>query len=70
LLRLVFTQVRVEYVQEPDQHIPEVLRRVKREYLSRQYLIEDWKDSEDFLTQMANRMGKLLKASVNTSMTL
>lgn len=48
-------------MQEPDQHIAEILRRVKPEYMARQYQIIEWKDSEDFLTQMANRMGKLLK---------
>nr|CAB3250084.1 nucleolar GTP-binding protein 2-like [Phallusia mammillata] len=56
--------VRVEYVQEPDQHIAEILRRVKPEYMARQYQVTDWKDSEDFLTQMANRMGKLLKGGL------
>merc|ERR1719259_117517 len=56
--------VRVEKVQSPDDHIEEVLKRVKREYIIRQYLIPSWTDHEDFLTQMAKRTGKLLKKGV------
>uniref|UniRef100_F6VVR6 Nucleolar GTP-binding protein 2 n=1 Tax=Ciona intestinalis TaxID=7719 RepID=F6VVR6_CIOIN len=56
--------VRVEYVSDADQHIGEILRRVKREYLSKQYLITEWEDSEDFLEQVAKRTGKLLKGGV------
>ena len=59
-MQLVY-QVRIEYVQDPENHIEEVLRRVKKEYLQRQYSIFEWTSTEDFLTQMAYRTGKLLK---------
>lgn len=53
----------MEYVPDPDEHIGEILKRVKREYMARQYQITEWKDSEDFLTQVAVRSGKLLKVN-------
>ncbi|XP_054155805.1 uncharacterized protein LOC128954254 [Oppia nitens] len=54
--------VRVENVKDPEDHIPEVLERVKREYLMKTYKIdEEWLDCEDFLVKMAERTGKLLK---------
>nr|XP_039248064.1 nucleolar GTP-binding protein 2-like [Styela clava] len=53
--------IRVEHVKNPEDHIPEVLNRVKKEYISRQYQIIGWTDHEDFLEQMARRTGKLLK---------
>jgi len=56
--------VRVENVPQPDNHIAEILRRVKREYLVRQYRITSWTDHEDFLTQHALISGKLLKRGV------
>uniref|UniRef100_H2YBI1 Nucleolar GTP-binding protein 2 n=1 Tax=Ciona savignyi TaxID=51511 RepID=H2YBI1_CIOSA len=56
--------VSLEYVTDADQHIGEILRRVKREYMAKQYLITQWEDAEDFLEQMARRTGKLLKKGV------
>lgn len=56
--------IRVENVHHPDEHIAEVLRRVKKEYIMRQYLICQWTDSEDFLTKMAYKTGKLLKGGL------
>jgi len=53
--------VRVEYINQPEEHIAEVLSRVKKEYIMRKYLIESWDDHEDFLEKMAIRTGKLLK---------
>lgn len=53
--------IRVEHVKNPEDHITEVLNRVKKEYISRQYQIVSWTDHEDFLEQMARRTGKLLK---------
>ena len=41
--------------------IPEVLSRVKKEYLQKTYNIEDWEDWEDFLEKVAQKFGKLLK---------
>ncbi|XP_076320055.1 nucleostemin 2 [Tachypleus tridentatus] len=53
--------VRVENIKSPEDHIPAVLERVKREYLQRNYKIELWNDAEDFLEKLAKRTGKLLK---------
>lgn len=52
--------VRVENIENTD-HVQEVLNRVKKEYLQKHYKIIDWKDHIDFLTQLAKKMGKLLK---------
>ncbi|GFS74378.1 nucleolar GTP-binding protein 2 [Nephila pilipes] len=53
--------VRVENVKDPEDHIPELMNRVKKEYLSKTYHVEDWEDPIDFLKQYARRSGKLLK---------
>jgi len=45
--------VRVEHLEDAWEFIPNVLDRVKREYLEKTYKIEGWTDSEDFLTKMA-----------------
>ena len=41
--------VRAERLADPEMVIPEVLSRVKKEYLQKTYNIEDWEDWEDFL---------------------
>ncbi|CAO1628446.1 unnamed protein product [Sympodiomycopsis kandeliae] len=53
--------VRVENLETPAEHIPALLSRVKEEYLRKTYNLKSWKDSVDFLTQLAKRYGKLLK---------
>ncbi|KIS71048.1 uncharacterized protein UMAG_00964 [Mycosarcoma maydis] len=53
--------VRVENLETPAEHIPALLSRVKPEYIRRTYNLEKWTNSEDFLGQIAKRMGKLLK---------
>ena len=53
--------VRAEKLSEPEMVIPEVLSRVKPEYLQRTYNIGEWKDWEDFLDKVAKKYGKLLK---------
>ncbi|KAG1662785.1 Nucleolar GTP-binding protein 2 [Nymphon striatum] len=53
--------VRVENVKDPDDHIPEVLARVKTEYIQRHYKVDTWTDAEDFLKQVAHKSGRLLK---------
>jgi len=55
--------VRIEKIADPAEHIDQVLERVKREYLQRQYQIRDWRDTEDFLSQIARRSGRLLKGN-------
>jgi len=42
-------------------HIPEVLRRVKKEYIQNAYGVKEWDDPTDFLTKYAIKSGKLLK---------
>ncbi|WAQ87404.1 hypothetical protein PtA15_8A308 [Puccinia triticina] len=53
--------VRVEHLSCPADHIPPLLERIRPEYLIRTYGIQEWQDSEDFLTQIARKSGKLLK---------
>ncbi|XP_075524970.1 nucleostemin 2 [Dermacentor variabilis] len=53
--------VRVENVEDPQDHIPAVLDRVRPEYIVKTYKIESWESPEDFLEKLGRRSGKLLK---------
>nr|CAD7430632.1 unnamed protein product [Timema monikensis] len=53
--------VRVELVQNPEDYIPHVLERVKREYIEKTYKLTEWDTDLEFLEKMAARTGKLLK---------
>ena len=53
--------VRVENIKNPDDYIPAVLERIKKEYLIKAYKIQEWTDHIDFLTKLAAHTGKLLK---------
>lgn len=53
--------VRVENIPTPEDHVEEVLKQVKREYIVRNYKIEEWDDHIDFLEKLAARTGKLNK---------
>ncbi|XP_061181747.1 nucleolar GTP-binding protein 2-like [Saccostrea echinata] len=53
--------VRVELVKSPEDYIPAMLERVKPEYIKNTYKVENWKNAEDFLEQIARKSGKLLK---------
>lgn len=53
--------VRIENIKDPEDHIPTVLERVKKEYLIKTYRVEDWSDAQDFLEKVAKKKGKLLK---------
>lgn len=53
--------VRVENIPTPDDCIPVILDRVRREYMQRTYEVREWKDPTDFMEQIARRTGKLLK---------
>jgi len=56
--------VRAERVQTPSDYIDEVLSRVKKPYLLQRYKLPTetrWEDSEEFLTILGKKMGKLLK---------
>ncbi|XP_059486838.1 uncharacterized protein LOC132203228 [Neocloeon triangulifer] len=53
--------VRVENVQDPEIYISAVLEKVRKEYLVKTYQIKDWENDEEFLENLARKMGKLLK---------
>jgi len=55
--------VRVENIKNPEDHIPALMKRVKREYLQRTYDVEceNWDDHIEFLEKVAKKYGKLLK---------
>ena len=53
--------VRVESVAQPEQHIAEVLRRVRADHLQKTYRVDTWTDGLDFLEKLARRCGRLLK---------
>jgi nuclear GTP-binding protein len=53
--------VRVANLDDPTEHVAEVLNRVKPEYLRRAYRVQTWEDSHDFLSQLARITGKLLR---------
>lgn len=53
--------VRVELVQNPDDYIEEVIKRVRKEYLVKTYKVDGWDTATEFLEKLAARTGKLLK---------
>eukprot|EP00116_Pleurobrachia_bachei_P000213 sb/3460475/ len=53
--------VRMEMVPNPSAYIDPIIQKIKPQYLTQAYKIEEWKDGEDFLAQLCKRMGKLLK---------
>ncbi|KFB40422.1 AGAP011309-PA-like protein [Anopheles sinensis] len=53
--------VRVELVQNPEDYIEEVLKRIRKEYVVKTYGVTEWTDHIDFLEQIARKTGKLLK---------
>lgn len=53
--------VRVELVNNPEDYIAAVLERVRREYLVKTYLVDNWSSPTEFLEKLAVRSGKLLK---------
>lgn len=55
--------VRVENIKAPEEHIGEVLKRVKKEYIIKTYKIDEWESTEDFLEKLCRRTGRLLKGA-------
>ena len=53
--------MRVENVKSPEEHITEVLDRVRKDYMIKTYKVKDWDSPEDFLEKLAFKSGKLLK---------
>lgn len=53
--------VRAERLESPELYAPEILSRVKREYIVRTYGIHSWTDANHFLSQLAMKTGRLGK---------
>lgn len=53
--------VRVERLENADEHLPMVLERVKPEYIAKAYGVAGWTDAQDFLQKFCDTTGKLLK---------
>lgn len=53
--------MRVENLKTPEDYIPRILEIVRKEYLQRTYELREWTDHIDFLSQLAQKYGKLLK---------
>ncbi|KAH7353937.1 NGP1NT domain-containing protein [Plectosphaerella cucumerina] len=53
--------VRVENVENPEQYIDGMLKRVKQHHLERTYLMKGWNNHVEFLEMIARKSGKLLK---------
>ncbi|KAK4193268.1 putative nucleolar GTP-binding protein [Podospora australis] len=53
--------VRVENVENPEQYIPAVLKKVKTHHMERTYELKGWKDHIEFLELLARKGGRLLK---------
>lgn len=55
--------VRVENVENPEQYIEAVLDRTQPRHIQRTYDIKSYTDATDFLTILARKGGRLLKAA-------
>lgn len=53
--------VRAEKLLDPEIYIGPLLDQVKKKSIQRIYKVTDWEDEEDFLSQVAQQKGKLLK---------
>jgi nuclear GTP-binding protein len=53
--------VRVENVENPEQYIQAILNKVKTHHLERTYDVRGFKNSTEFLEQLARKGGRLLK---------
>ncbi|KAI9489793.1 hypothetical protein BDB00DRAFT_790848 [Zychaea mexicana] len=45
----------------PEDNIPTIMERVRKEYIQRTYDIKEWNDATDFLEKLARKTGKLQK---------
>ncbi|KAH8682664.1 NGP1NT domain-containing protein [Xylariales sp. PMI_506] len=54
--------VRVEKVDNPEQYIPGILKKVKTHHMERTYELKGWSDHMHFLELLARKTGRLLKA--------
>jgi nuclear GTP-binding protein len=53
--------VRVENVENPEQYIPAVLKRVQQRHIERTYEVKNYADTLDFLSILARKGGRLLR---------
>jgi nuclear GTP-binding protein len=53
--------VRVEKVDNPEQYIPGILKKVKTHHMERTYELKGWTDHMHFLELLARKTGRLLK---------
>ncbi|KAJ2449073.1 GTPase required for pre-60S ribosomal subunit nuclear export and maturation [Coemansia sp. RSA 2336] len=53
--------IRTESLLTPEDYIPEILQRVRKEYIQRHYNMDQWSDAHDFLLQLGTNTGKLKK---------
>jgi len=53
--------IRIQNIEDPETYVPEILRRVRKEYIYNAYAIEKWDSPLHFLEQFCNKSGKLLK---------
>jgi nuclear GTP-binding protein len=53
--------VRVENIESPQQYIPRLLSRVRKQALERTYEISGWNDATEFLALLGRKGGRLLK---------
>ncbi|EEH41696.2 nucleolar GTP-binding protein [Paracoccidioides lutzii Pb01] len=53
--------VRVENVENPEQYIPAVLKRVQPRHIERTYEVKNYKDAIDLLSILARKSGRLLR---------
>ncbi|KAI1329769.1 NGP1NT domain-containing protein [Xylariaceae sp. FL0255] len=54
--------VRIEKVENPEQYIPAMLEKCKRQHLERTYEIKGWENHHQFLEMLGRRGGRLLRA--------
>ena len=53
--------MRIENVRDPQDYMGAMLERVKEDYIKKAYNVHGWTSPEDFLEQVARRLGRLLK---------
>jgi len=53
--------LRIENLDAPEQYIPALFKKTKKEYIEKTYDIYDYNDENEFLEKYALKTGKLLK---------
>lgn len=53
--------VRAEKIPDPEIYIDAILEKTEKKHIVDVYGIHEWKDSEDFISQLAVKTGKLIK---------